>query len=299
MMAEAALRAQARRLATELRKLGPEITPDMLSGTTALFAPMHTTDAADRVQITRDLHYGSAERHRLDIFAPSPRAGELQPVLLFVHGGGFIGGDKRTRGSPFFDNVGRWAAKQSLVGVTMTYRLAPEHPWPAGSDDVRAAVAWIRENIASYGGDAARVVVMGQSAGAVHVAGFLARDHREADAWRPAGAILVSGLYDTLTMERNALFRLYFGEEPAASAAFLTALASTPVPFMTVTAEIDPLDFLRQTAVLHDACIRQSGKLPRFVQASGDNHLSTVLQLDSSVDRLGSTLFEFIADTTG
>jgi acetyl esterase/lipase len=61
-----------------------------------------------------------------------------------------------------------------MVGVTITYRLAPEHPWPAGAQDVGQAVAWVTEHISGYGGDRARMVVAGHSAGAAHVAGYLA-----------------------------------------------------------------------------------------------------------------------------
>ena len=56
-----------------------------------------------------------------------------RPVLVFVHGGGFTGGNKSTPGSPFYDNVPLWAARNGLVGVNITYRLAPQHPWPAGA----------------------------------------------------------------------------------------------------------------------------------------------------------------------
>ena len=61
-----------------------------------------------------------------------------------------------------------------MVGVTMTYRLAPQHQWPAGAQDVGQAVAWVAQNIGEYGGDPSRVVLAGHSAGATHVAGYLA-----------------------------------------------------------------------------------------------------------------------------
>jgi hypothetical protein len=87
---------------------------------------------------------------------------------VFVHGGGFVAGDKAYPGAPAYDLVGAWAVRHGWVGVNITYRYAPEVKWPAGAEDVAAAVAWIRENIAAYGGDPGRIVVMGNSAGAVH-----------------------------------------------------------------------------------------------------------------------------------
>ena len=161
-----------------------------------------------------------------------------------------------------------------MVGVTMTYRLAPQFQWPAGSDDVAAAVKWLRENIAAHGGDINRIFVMGQSAGAVHVAGYIAREFGETggraprEGWKPAGALLISGLYDTDTMEREMRFRAYFGsdDEKLENASFLGALAGTTVPLFVAIAELDPHDFQNQFAVLLEARVRRKMKFPRIVQ---------------------------------
>jgi acetyl esterase/lipase len=277
-------------IARQLAAIGTAITPQMLAATMDVFAPLHARSAVPDVSVQRDLRYGSHERHRLDVFAPATRPATPRPVLVFVHGGGFIGGDKRVADRPFYDNVGSWAVRNGLIGVTLTYRLAPDHVWPAGSDDVSAAVQWARQNIGSAGGDAERIIVMGQSAGAVHVAGFLARSD-----WLPAAAILVSGLYDVETMERNPIFRAYFGnDENTGRARFIDALASLRVPLMMVVAELDPPDFLRQAVRLLQAYFEQHGRLPRFVQSLDDNHLSTILQLNSEQDRLGEQLLQFI-----
>src|SRR5204862_7367374 len=117
---------------------------------------------------TRDVHYGPAERNLLDVFA-ADAAGGGRPVLVFVHGGGYIMGDRRTApGSPWYDNIMLWAARSGFVGVNMTYRLAPRYAWPAAQQDIAAALIWIRQNIGAQGGDPARVVLMGHSSGATH-----------------------------------------------------------------------------------------------------------------------------------
>ena len=286
----------------KLRTIGVDITPEMITATAALVAPLHANTSRDGVQITRDLKYGPHERHRLDIFEPQPRGEAPRPVLLFVHGGGFTMGDKTAPGSPFYDNVGLWAVRAGLIGVTMTYRLAPQFMWPCGSDDVGLAVKWVRENIAARGGDPNQVFVMGQSAGAVHVAGYVAREFGDyqgnspRESWRPAGAILVSGLYDTDTMEREARFRAYFGTDDAKleNVSFLGALAGSRTPLLAVVAELDPKDFLRQFVVLLEACVRRQVKLPRLVQLTGHNHLTTVWQLNTPGDTLGPELLDFI-----
>ena len=112
-------------LRAKLEALGSDLTPEMLGGTNALFAGMNAgIDAATKV--TRDLAYGPDARHRLDLFVREGTAGT--PVFVFVHGGGFVMGDKHTEGSPFYSNVGEFAAAQGWVGVPMTYRLAPAIP---------------------------------------------------------------------------------------------------------------------------------------------------------------------------
>jgi acetyl esterase/lipase len=292
-------------LAQRLRTLGADVTPEMLTGTTALIAPLHAKASAEGVRLTRDHRYGPADRHRLDLFEPSKRGSELLPVLLFVHGGGFVQGDKTAPNSPFYDNVGLWAVRNGLIGVTMTYRLAPQHQWPSGSEDVSAAIRWLRENVAAHGGDLNRIYVMGQSAGAVHVAGYIAREFGDTGGraplkgWKPAGALLISGLYDTDTMDREARFRAYFGDDEAKleNASFLGALAGTAVPLLVVVAEMDPHDFQNQFVVLLEARVRRRVPQARVVQLTGHNHLSTVWCMNSEADTLGPEVKRFLATT--
>jgi len=292
-------------LAQKLRALGNQLTPETLGATAALVAPLHAKASTEGVQITRDRRYGPADRNRLDIFerAKGAAAAGAAPVLLFVHGGGFIQGDKNVPNSPFYDNVGLWAVRHGLIGVTMTYRLAPENPWPAGSEDVSLAVKWLRENIAAHGGDLKRVFVMGQSAGAVHVAGYIAREFSETagapprTGWKPAGAVLISGLYDTDTMDRDARFRAYFGTDDAKleNASFLGALVSTNVPLLATLSDLDPPEFLRQFVVLLDACLRRQVKLPRFIQLTDHNHVSPAWRMNTDTDTLGPELLTFFS----
>jgi acetyl esterase/lipase len=285
-------------LALEIRALGTEVTPQTIGATIALCMPLHAGVSDAGLQTTRDIRYGSHERNRLDVFA-AEGDGSARPVMLFVHGGGFVAGNKSNPGSPFYDNVGRWAARNGMLGVTMTYRLAPEYRWPSGSEDVGLAVQWLRSNIALHGGDPDRIFVMGQSAGAVHVAGYIAREHSsDSDGWRPTGAILVSGLYDTRSMEKNPLFEAYFGTDAAGAArvSFLDALARTTVPLFVILAEYDPRDFQRQAVELNRAYVGQHRHWPRFLQLTGHNHLSTVFGLDAPGDRLGPQILAFARD---
>ena len=178
-------------------KMGMPITPEAIVAVREVYAPFHETEPYDEIGVFRDQAYGKHERQRLDVFAPDGIA-EPRPVVIFVHGGGFVGGDRRTAGTPYYDNVGVWAARNGFVGVTMSYRLAPQFKFPAGPDDVAGAVAWVRENIAAHGGDPTAIVLLGQSAGASHVAAYGARADRDE---RVRAIAMMSGIYDFAPFE--------------------------------------------------------------------------------------------------
>ena len=118
----------------------------------------------------------------LNVWAPGLDRGVPGPVVVFVHGGGYIMGSAT---SATLDGS-RWAATAGVVTVTFNYRLGPfgflAHPaltaedpgHPAsgnwGLEDQRAALEWVRDNIAAFGGDPANVTLAGQSAGGMSVA---------------------------------------------------------------------------------------------------------------------------------
>jgi acetyl esterase/lipase len=274
----------------QIRSLGYDLTPAQIEATRALLAPLAPRPGPD-VAVHRDVFYGPDPRHRLDVFVPAAGVASA-PVIVFVHGGGFVMGDKGAPDAPFYNNVGLWAARSGCIGVTMTYRLAPAVPWPAGSEDVGAAVRFLHSNIEKMGGDSSSIFVMGQSAGAVHVAGHVAMTQLHA----VAGAILVSGIYDVARADRNPFQAAYYGEDatryPGQST--LAKLAETSLPCFYTVSEFDPPDFQRQAAWLVEAYTARQGRWPRLMQLTGHNHLSSVQQIGSPVDTLGPELLRFI-----
>jgi acetyl esterase len=101
-------------------------------------------------------------------------AGPPAPVLVWYHGGGWVIGDLASA-----DPTARKLANRSgAIVVSVDYRLAPEHPFPAGPDDCWAALSWVAEHAAEIGGDPARLAVGGDSAGGnlAAVVAVLARD---------------------------------------------------------------------------------------------------------------------------
>ena len=286
----------AHALAAKVRQWGNRLTPTLLEDCQALYAPYHQREPYGGVRVTRDLVYGEHERQRLDVFQ-SEASGGARSVLLFVHGGGFIGGDKKRPGTPYHDNVGLWAARHGMLGVNMTYRLAPAFGWPSGSQDVAAAVQWLRRHAVAYGGAPDRLYVMGTSAGAVHVAGYVAhpRFHPRREPGI-AGAILLSGLYEIETAERNALLKAYFGPDRAqySECSMLGGLVESRLPLMFGLAEHDPADFERQALRLAEAWMDRHGRWPRLVRLMGHNHFTATLHLNTADDYLGRQILDFM-----
>lgn len=162
------------------------------------------------VEVFRDVPYAPVRgigapvrtggHHRLDIYRPRERLpGERLPVVLYVHGGGFH----------MLSKDSHWImalafARMGFVVATIDYRLAPRHPYPAAITDACLALRWVHQNIDSYGGDPARIVLSGESAGgnlvcALAVASSYRRPEPYARAvWdqgvRPAAVIPACGI---------------------------------------------------------------------------------------------------------
>jgi acetyl esterase/lipase len=169
------------------------------------------------VEVIRDINYTvGGKRARLDIYRPKDVDLEDAPVLVQVHGGGWTIGTKEQQGLLLMNRM----AQRGWVCVAMNYRLAPKHPFPAQIVDVKKAIAWTRENIASYGGDPSYLVVTGGSAGG-HLAALAALTPGDAE-YQPgfegadtsvAGCVPFYGVYDLagLTGNKTAIgLRDYF-----------------------------------------------------------------------------------------
>jgi triacylglycerol lipase len=277
-----------------VRKLGREILP-AVPGSQAIYAGQHEQEPYAGVSVRRDERYGPHERHRLDVFTPMDGSGP-RPIFVFVHGGGFVGGDKKQPGSPYLDNVALWAARHGLVGINITYRLAPEFTFPAGSQDLAAAVRWAREHAGEIGGDAGRIFVMGTSAGAVHVAVFLANEAFAADREGVAGGIMLSGVYDLESLTLDGMGKTYFGEDQGRYGAMspLPGLLASPIPLMFVLTEHDPKMFEQQALALVQAWFERHGRWPELVRLMAHNHLTSTFHLNTGDQVLGDQMLAFI-----
>ena len=281
-------------IASKLAVLGEVINPPE---TAKLYAPLQEKEPYQGVKVARDIKFGTdPERQALDVFVAEATAAAPRPVLMFVHGGGFLRGARRTPGSPFYDNVMLFAARNGMVGVNTTYRLAPQHPWPTGAEDVAAAVRWVNENIAAHGGDAKRVFLMGHSAGAVHVATYVA--HRQFHGPKGiglAGAILVSGIYDLNAREAGPNEKIYFGGDASkyAERSSLKGLVEARLPLLVVAAELDPPMFREEATQLNGALCK-AGRCPPFVTLAKHSHMSETYAINTKDTGLSADILAFV-----
>jgi pectinesterase len=108
----------------------------------------------------RNIEYGEADGEKLLLDAHEPAGDGKFPVIIFVHGGGWMAWDKETDIVPVFAKVAT-----NYTWFTINYRLAPESRWPACFDDVETAIRWVKAHAAEFKGDPKRIALIGYSAG--------------------------------------------------------------------------------------------------------------------------------------
>ena len=264
--------------------------------TAALYAPLQQKEPYAGVKTERDVKYGPADRNLLDVFTPETNS-SARPVLIFIHGGGFVAGNKRNPGSPFYDNIMLWAVKNGFVGVNATYRLAPQFVWPAGPEDLASVVQWVSEKVAERGGDPARIFLMGQSAGAIHVAGYVSHpEFHKVKGGGLAGAVMVSGLYDLTASPAGDAEIAYFGADPSryAERSSLQGLLATKIPLMVSAAELDPPRFVEQYELIKQASCKRASGCAHAYMLPQHSHISEVYAINTADQRLTDEILEFV-----
>ncbi|KTW00299.1 alpha/beta hydrolase [Sphingomonas yabuuchiae] len=174
----------------------------------ATFDRLVPKDSGGR-RVAEALSYGSDARQRLDIYAPRTAGTGGRPVVVFFYGGSWNSG---TRSGYAF--VGRALAAQGFVVVIPDYRLVPAIRYPAFVEDGAAAMRWTKGHVAEFGGDPAKLVLMGHSAGA-YIAAMLAVDDRWLGRDRQAvrGLVGLAGPYDFAPFDVD-VSRAAFGAWP-------------------------------------------------------------------------------------
>jgi triacylglycerol lipase len=270
--------------------------PDFMAMTQELLAELPRVYEASEIEVVTDLAYGPHERHRLDVHTDNYRRSDAaMPVVMFVHGGGFLFGAKENE-----RNVADYFASLGLVGVNATYRLAPEAVWPNGAEDVGAAVNWVKANIAEYGGDPEQIFVIGKSAGVEHVATYVFRpDLLPPNTATIAGAVFISGTYAPNVEAPSRGELAYFGEDTSrwAEMGILGNIDRADIPVLITVSEYDPPVYSQSLAkIIYELAIEHE-RMPRVAQLVGHNHYSTNVSIGTTDRTVSSEIVEFIRAT--
>lgn len=190
------------------------------------------------VRLLRDVPYGADEKQRMDIYLPSQAVGA--PVIFMVHGGAWRLGDKAAK-SVVENKIARWVSR-GFIFISINYRMLPKTAPAAQAEDVALALATAQAQAVSWGGDPAKFILMGHSAGA-HLVALLAASPDKAyrlgaEPW--LGSILLdSAALDVVEImgAKHALFYdNAFGDQAAhwktVSPYYL--LSATAAPFLLV-----------------------------------------------------------------
>ncbi|MEP7314302.1 MAG: carboxylesterase family protein [Pseudomonadota bacterium] len=288
-----------------LKEIGNTVDP---LTTAAAYLSLQDTPPQKSVGFTRDMAYGPDARQILDIAAPARRGARLA-VLVFLPGGL---GDKRESfpgGEPFYDNVILWAAKNNMIGVNVQRRGAFRDD--INGEDVGVAVRWLHANIKRYGGDPARMIIWGHSAGAMSLADYLSRRQFQGpDGVLVRGAILMSGPYSLAPLVPPGAedFKLRFGkdatpvgmppmpalsEQELAATSILPGLKALGLPLLLVAAERDPTLLLNSTMLLNDE-LRKAGRRHALLILKEHNHSSEVFSVNTEDRSVSAPLLEWI-----
>ena len=134
-----------------------------------LFLAPRTRANTEERTIYRDIEYGQAAGLSLKLDVSMPNAPGNYPVAVLVHGGGWSSGSKAGSDKPGNGaDITPWFAAFSacnFVWFSVDYRLAPQHPWPEGFEDIQTAIRWVKAHAACYHGDPTRIVLVGHSSG--------------------------------------------------------------------------------------------------------------------------------------
>lgn len=270
--------------------------------------------ARDLVGARVDVEYAADHipKHRLDVYFPRDTSEPSGfPVVVFVHGGYWRGGDKTywQAITGLYGNAGIALGELGVGTVVTNYRLHPEAKLDDMLDDVVAAMRWTRAHVRAMGGDPDRIYLAGHSAGG-HLVSLLGTNHGELikRGFEPQwlrGVISVSGVYDiptTTTMvddelRTNVFLPLFSHEiERQRAASPLTYFGKDMTPTYFIVGENDYKSCLRdfQTAVSVLRPLGLEGERAYFKKVPGNTHEDMVLEMATVRDEVGPAIAAFV-----
>ncbi|SEL41028.1 Acetyl esterase/lipase [Sphingomonas palmae] len=245
------------------------------------------------VELVGDAVPFGSNRQTLDVWRPTEPAAGKRPVLVFIYGGGWANGDRRS-----YAFAARAFARAGFVVVVPDYRKVPQVRFPAFVQDGAAAVHWVRDHVADYGGDPARVALAGHSAGAYNAV-MLALDQRwllaeGVDPHIVKAAVGLSGPYDFYPFDKPRSREAMLGvTDPMATQPVTFARRDAP-PLLLVTSSRDTQVRPYNAYQLFER-VKAAGGRAKLVEHDGLTHENVVMALSVPFRRLAPVLDESVA----
>jgi acetyl esterase/lipase len=265
-------------------------------------APANSTasspdDMRYEVEIKHDItYYDGAEadkkKHKLDLYLPKGKTDF--PVVMFVHGGAWVIGDKVFFG--VHEGVGKMFARHGVGAVVTNYRLSPGVQHPEHVKDVARAFAWTHKHIADYGGRPDELFLCGHSAGG-HLVSLLATDESYLKAEGLSlkdvkGVMPISGVYGV----PDNMFNEVFGKDPVVrkkAGPINNAHEGCP-PFLVVYADQD-YPFCDAASEQFCKALRAKKVAAETLKIKDRNHLDIISNTTKDGDPCAKALLEFVA----
>ncbi len=238
---------------------------------------------AAEATVLRDVCYGEAggERLLMDIYRPT--SGGPHAVVVLVHGGGWLGGNKEGH-----RQTGLMLARNGYAACSIDYRLAPKHPYPAAFDDCQRAVRWIRKHAFEHEFDPRRIAALGDSAGGHLVALIGVRDTRDRSdpelrgySSRPNAVVAYYGAHELkrmwlIEMAHRPLTAWLGGppeglEKRYEETSPVSMVTSRACPFLLIHGSSDTVNPLEQSELMH-AALRKAGVDSTLLVLPGAGH---------------------------
>ncbi|MBZ9711687.1 alpha/beta hydrolase [Deinococcus multiflagellatus] len=236
------------------------------------------------LNVTRDVRYGPDTRNLMDIYAPENAANA--PVVLFIHGGSWEGGDKE--GHTF---VGESLARAGYVTAVMNYRLAPQNRYPSYIQDAAQALKVLREQAKTFGGNADNLFVMGHSAGAFNAVEVVDNERWLREAGVPVssirGVIGVAGPYSYDFRQFASARAFPEGATPDEVMPDRHVRPDAP-PHLLLVAENDTTVY-PQNALNMEAALKRAGVPVTRTVLPRVNHITVIAALARPLTFLGGT----------
>ena len=239
--------------------------------------------------VSRNLSYGDNPLQTLDIHVPDIQNSESLPVIIFVHGGAFVRGDKSDH--VIFDNVLNYFTRNNIIGVNINYRLAPKHKWPSGAEDISSSIEWIHRNAEKYNIDKNKIFLMGHSAGAAHVATYSFDESLQLNKGNDGvrGSILLSGVYSK-SSDRSK--EVYYGA--VKNNMPIDYLEGRSIPLFVIDAQYDKISMQTEAInLIHKVC-KKDNLCPHHKQIPGHNHYSMMYHFNTFDDSIASDVLDFV-----